>query len=259
MRIVIDIGNSEVTVGLSEQEAMRGHWRLTTTADRTPDEWALLLESIVIRAGHSPDEIHAACIASVNPGVTPAMVAAVRRGMTQQVGIVSATAALPLTLDVDEPWAVGADRIANALGALDQYGEDTIVIDLGTATTFDCVTSDRRFIGGSIMPGLRTSAEQLIRKAAQLTATELTPPARALGRSTREHIQGGVLFGTADAIDGMVDRIRREWPTAKVPIVVATGGLAALVAPLSRHAPIVDPDLTLHGLRVAADALALPG
>lgn len=259
MRIVIDIGNSEVTVGLSDRDTMRGHWRLTTTADRTPDEWALLLEAFVVRAGHSPDEINAACIASVAPGVTAAMTAAVRRGMTQRVGVVTPESDLPLFLDVDEPLAVGADRIANALGALDQHRVDAIVIDFGTATTFDCVTADRRFIGGSIMPGLQTSAEQLIRKAAKLTATELTAPSRAIGRTTREHIQAGVLFGAADAIDGMVDRIRREWPTEHVPQVIATGGLAGLVAPLSRTIAEVDPDLTLHGLRVAADALGLPG
>jgi type III pantothenate kinase len=259
MRIVIDIGNSEVTVGLTDGPALRGHWRLTTVAERTPDEWALALEAFVVRAGHSPDEIHAACIASVAPGVTTDMVAAVRRGMTNQVGVVTPDAGLPLVLDVDEPWAVGADRIANALGVLDQRGVDAVVIDLGTATTFDCVTADRRFIGGSIMPGLRTSAEQLVRRAAKLTATELVVPTRAIGRTTSEHIRGGVLFGTADAIDGMIDRIRAEWPGTAAPVVVATGGLASLIAPLSRTIDAVDPDLTLHGLRVAADALGLAG
>ena len=113
---------------------------------------------------------------------------------------------------MDEPFAVGADRIVNILGALDRYPGDSIVVDFGTATTFDCVTADRRFIGGSIMPGLRTSADQLVRKAAKLTATELRPPARAIGRTTEEHIQGGVLFGAADSVDGMIRRLRAEWP-----------------------------------------------
>jgi type III pantothenate kinase len=259
MRIVLDIGNSEVTVGLTDHDVLRGRWRLTTTAERTPDEWALALEAFALRAGHSPEEIHAACVASVAPSVTAAMVAAVRRGMTQRIGLVTPSSELPLVLDVDEPWAVGADRIANGLGALDQHPGDAIVIDLGTATTFDCITADRRFIGGSIMPGLRTSAEQLIRRAAKLTATELIAPTRAIGRRTDEHIRAGVLFGAADAIDGMVDRIRAEWPTEAVPTVIATGGLASLVAPLSRTVTVVDADLTLHGLRVAADALGLPG
>ncbi len=259
MRIVIDIGNTEVTVGIADHDVLRGRWRLTTTQERTPDEWALALEAFAVRAGHSPEEIHAACIASVAPAVTPAVIAAVRRGMTSRIGVISPEAELPLTLDVDEPWAVGADRIANCLGALDQHQGDAVVIDLGTATTFDCVTADRRFIGGSIMPGLRTSAEQLIRRAAKLTATELVAPARAIGRRTDEHLRAGILFGAADALDGMVERIRREWPDGGVPTVIATGGLAGLVAPLSRTVSVVDPDLTLHGLRVAADALGLPG
>src|SRR5690606_24401591 len=141
-------------------------------------------------------------------------------------GLVEATAALPVVLDVDEPLAVGPDRIANVLAALDRHPGGSIVVDFGTATTFDCVTADRRFIGGSIMPGLRTSAEQLVRKAAKLTATELVAPSRAIGRRTDEHIRGGVLFGSADAIDGMVRRMRAEWPGNVVPKVVATGGLS---------------------------------
>ena len=128
------------------------------------------------------------------------------------------------------------------------------MVDFGTATTFDCVTADGRFIGGSIMPGLRTSADQLTRKAAKLTATELRPPARAIGRNTEEHIRAGVMFGTADAIDGMVRRLKAEWPGGRVPRVVATGGLAVLVAPLSTSIETVDRDLTLYGLRARRPA-----
>lgn len=257
MLLTLDIGNTEVTVGLFAGNELRGHWRLTTAADRTPDEWGVALEAFLIRAGHSPAEVSAACVASVAPDVTQALVQAVRSSVTSTIGIVEPTAALPITLDVDEPLAVGADRIANVLAALALYPGDSIVVDFGTATTFDCVTADRRFIGGSIMPGLRTSAEQLVRRAAKLTATELVPPIRAIGRRTDEHIRGGVLFGAADAVDGMVRRIRAEWPTAGRPKVIATGGLAALLAPLTTSIEVVDPDLTLHGLRVAATSLGL--
>lgn len=257
MLLTLDIGNTEVTVGLFADGDLRGHWRLTTAADRTPDEWGVALEAFLLRAGHSPAEIRAACIASVSPGVTEALVQAVRASVTANIGIVEPSAVLPLTLDVDEPLSVGADRIANVLAALSLYPGDSIVVDFGTATTFDCVTADRRFIGGSIMPGLRTSAEQLVRRAAKLTATELVPPQRAIGRRTDEHIRGGVLFGAADAVDGMVRRIRAEWPNGTPPRVIATGGLAALIAPLTTSIEIVDPDLTLHGLRVAATALGL--
>jgi type III pantothenate kinase len=257
MLLALDIGNTEVTVGLFHGKELRGHWRMTTSAERTPDEWAVALEAFLVRAGHSPAEINAACIASVAPAVTQALMLAVGAAVTANVGLVEARAALPLRLDVDEPFAVGADRIANVLGALELYPGDSVVVDFGTATTFDCVTADRRFIGGSIMPGVRTSAEQLVRKAAKLTATELVPPAHAIGRRTDDHIRGGVLFGTADAVDGMIRRIRAEWPDGGVPRAIATGGLAALVTTLSTTIDIVDPDLTLHGLRVAAEALGL--
>ena len=259
MLLALDIGNTEVTVGLFGDRDLLGQWRLTTVADRTPDEWAMVLSACLRRTGHAPTDVTAACLASVAPGVTSAMVGAVRTCFTERVGLVEAEAKLPLVLDVDEPLAVGPDRIANVLAALDRHPGDSIVVDFGTATTFDCVTADRRFIGGSIMPGLRTSAEQLVRKAAKLTATELIAPERAIGRRTDEHIRGGVLFGTADAVDGMIRRIRSEWPTGARPVVIATGGLATLVAPLTTSVDLVEPDLTLHGILVAAGALGLLG
>jgi type III pantothenate kinase len=164
---------------------------------------------------------------------------------------------LPIRLDVDEPLTVGADRIINTLAAVTLYQVDTLVVDFGTATTFDCITADGRFIGGVIMPGLRTSADQLTRRAAKLPATELTPPERVIGRRTEECIRAGVLFGAADAVDGIVNRIRKEWPGGRRPKVVGTGGLASIVAPLTTTIESVDPDLTLHGLRIAAGHLAL--
>ncbi len=257
MLLALDIGNTEVTVGLFRAETLAGHWRLTTVHERTPDEWAIALEAFLARAGHSPAEIRTACVASVVPQVTQRVVEAVRSAITTRVGIIEPTSPLPVTLEVDEPLAVGADRLANVLGVLDRYPGDSIVVDFGTATTFDCVTADRRFIGGSIMPGIRTSADQLVRKAAKLVATELVPPARAIGRRTDENIQGGVLFGTADAVDGMIQRMRAEWPGDATPRTVATGGLAPMIASLAQHIDVVDADLTLHGLRVAAASLAL--
>ncbi len=259
MRLLIDIGNSEATVGLLDAGRIVGHWRITTRQERTPDEWAMTLLAFLHRAGHDPAGVRGACIASVAPAVTGVLADAVHDAITAHVAMVDPAAPLPLVLDVDEPLAVGADRIANALGALDRHPGDAIVIDLGTATTFDCVTADRRFIGGAIMPGLRTSADQLIQRAAKLAATELVAPTRAIGRTTSEHIRAGVLFGAADAIDGMVRRMQAEWPGAGTPSVIATGGLSPLVAPHAATVTLVDLDLTLHGLRVAADALGVPG
>jgi type III pantothenate kinase len=257
MLLVIDVGNTEVTAGLFRQDELVGRWRLMTSVERTPDEWALALDSFATRAGHSPAEFSACCVASVVPGVTEALLPALRLLMDGKLGVLDSRAALPLVLDVDEPLAVGADRIANMLGALALYPGDSIIVGFGTATTFNCVTADRRFIGGSIMPGLRTSADQLIRRAAKLTAIDLLPPTRAIGRTTDDNIRGGVLFGAADAADGMIRRIMAEWPSRVQPAVIATGGLAPLVAPLMSTRPTVNPDLTLHGLRIAAGALHL--
>lgn len=257
MLLALDIGNTEITLGLFRETTLRAHWRLTTVADRTPDEWAAALAAFLAHAGLSPNQIRAASLASVAPAVTQSVVEGVGT-ITGCVPVpVDARSPLPLVLDVDEPVSVGADRVVNALAAAERYRTDIIVVDFGTATTFDCVTQDARFIGGVIMPGLRTSADQLTRRAAKLPATELTPPARVIGRRTEDCIQAGVLFGTADAVDGIIRRIRAEWPGGGTPRAIATGGLAKLVAPLTSTIEDVDPDLTLRGLMLAAGHLGL--
>jgi type III pantothenate kinase len=255
MLLTLDVGNTEITVGLFRGDALSAHWRLTTNPDRTPDEWGGALGGFLLHAGHSPNEIRSAIIASVAPGTTQSLLEGVRAITGAPVYVVDASSVLPITLDVEEPLSVGADRIINTLAAVDRYHSDTVVVDFGTATTFDCITADARFIGGVIMPGLRTSADQLTRRAAKLPATELRAPERVIGRRTEECIRAGVLLGTADAVDGIVRRILREWPTGRVPKVVATGGLATTIVPLTSTIELVDPDLTLYGLRVAASHL----
>jgi type III pantothenate kinase len=256
MLLTLDIGNTEITVGLFQSNTLEAHWRLTTTPDRTPDEWAASIGGFLIQGGHSPNEVTAVCLASVAPTVTQSVVEGVTIA-TGRVGVpVQPDSPLPVTLDVDEPKTVGADRIVNVLAAVERFHADVIVVDFGTATTFDCITADARFLGGVIMPGLRTAADQLTRRAAKLPATELRAPARVIGRRTEECIQAGVLYGTADAVDGIVRRIRAEWPAGS-PRVVATGGLAPVVAPLTTSIEHTIPDLTLQGLRIAAGHLGL--
>jgi type III pantothenate kinase len=257
MLLALDIGNTEITVGLFHRDDLEGHWRLTTNPDRTPDEWGSAIGGFLVQSGHSPNEVRAVCLASVAPTVTQSIVEGMAR-ITGCTGVtVDARTPLPVTLDVDEPLSVGADRIVNVLAAVELFHADSVVVDFGTATTFDCVAADSRFLGGAIMPGLRTSADQLTRRAAKLPATELRAPERAIGRRTEECIQAGVLFGAADAVDGMVRRIAAEWPGNGRPRVVATGGLAPVVAPLSTTIELTDPDLTLRGLRIAAGHIGL--
>src|SRR5688572_31324001 len=257
MLLTLDIGNTEITLGLFQGETLEAHWRLTTNPDRTPDEWAAAIGGFLIQGGHSPNEVTAVCLASVAPTVTQSVVEGVAIA-TGRIGVaVEPGSRLPVILDVDEPMTVGADRIVNVLAAVERYHADVIVVDFGTATTFDCITADARFLGGVIMPGLRTAADQLTRRTAKLPATDLKAPSPVIGRRTEECIQAGVLFGTADAVDGIVRRIRAEWPAGSPPRVVATGGLAAVVAPLTTSIERTHPDLTLQGLRIAAGYLGL--
>jgi len=257
MLLAFDIGNTETTVGLFANDRLEAHWRLHSTPQRTPDEWAAAFTAHLTQAGHSTQEIRAAIVASVAPQVTQSLCDGIVGATTREPVRVDARSRLPIVLDVDEPLTVGADRIVNTLAAVQLFKKDTIVVDFGTATTFDCITADGRFIGGVIMPGLRTASDELVRKTAKLPATELTPPTHAIGRRTEDCIRAGVLWGAADAVDGMVRRIKAEWPSKTPPIVVGTGGLAGLVAPMCREIESVHPDLTLVGLRIAATALGL--
>ena len=252
MILVFDVGNTETTVGLFDGDLLVRHWRLTTDASRTPDELGLMISMLLQAATVQPAQVIGVAIGSVVPPVTGPLSEACEDWLDVQAIIVDA-AALPIRVDVDEPLTVGADRLINTLAASRMFGRDTIVVDLGTATTFDCITADGTFIGGVIAPGVRTSAETLFRRTSKLPATELIPPARVIGRRTEECIRAGVVFGAADSIDGIVRRIKGEWPTDAVPFVVATGGLAETLKPYCQELERVEPFLTLHGLRMAYD------
>jgi type III pantothenate kinase len=169
--------------------------------------------------------------------------------------IVDARAALPIQLHVDEPMTVGADRLINTLAASRLYARDAIVVDLGTATTFDCITAEGVFLGGAIAPGVATASETLTRRTSKLPATELSIPARAIGTRTEDCIRAGVMFGAADAIDGMVARIKTEWPRKQTPVVIATGGFAETMAVICKSFDRVEPHLTLQGLQIAHEIL----
>lgn len=257
MLLAIDIGNTEITLGLFGGDRLLAHWRLTTTPSRTPDEWAATLTSFLSHAGHSTHEVRSVVLASVAPGVTEGLAEGIERAAGVEPVHIGPDSPLPVTLDVDEPSSVGADRVVNTLAAVELYGRDTIVVDFGTATTFDCITGDGRFIGGVIAPGLRTAADNLTKRAAKLPATELRPPDHVIGRRTEDCIRAGVLFGAADAVDGIVRRIKAEWPTTSVPLVVATGGLAAKISALCQEIEQVEPNLTLLGLKSAARHMGL--
>lgn len=249
MILAIDAGNTETTLALFDGENVVDHWRLNTDQSRTSDELGLLLQSLL--SSVPGNSLTGVAIGSVVPLFTSPLVEACQRWLGLRALVVDATSALPITLDVLEPLSVGADRILNTLAASRLYQRDTIVVDLGTATTFDCITRGGVFIGGVISPGVRISAETLFRRTSKLPAPDLAAPASVIGKRTEDCIRAGVLFGAADAIDGIVRRIKGEWPGKENPLVVATGGLAQSIAPHCAEINKVEPLLTLRGLQIA--------
>jgi type III pantothenate kinase len=257
--LVFDVGNTELSIGLFNDTELRGHWRVMTDVARTADEFGVLIRSLLAAGQFAHDSVESVAIGSVVPRVTaPLSEACVRYFAVGEPLIVDAGAGLPITLDVDEPLTVGADRIINTLAASRLYEHDAVVVDMGTANTFDCITAAGVFIGGVIAPGVLTSAETLTRRTSKLPATELSVPARVIGRRTEECIRAGVLFGAADAIDGIVRRIKATWPGTQVPIVIATGGFADTMASLCTTFDRVEPHLTLQGLQIAHTLLRGP-
>jgi type III pantothenate kinase len=256
MIAVFDVGNSEITIGIFDGQVLISHWRLTTAAPRTADELAILIRSITGDATGASAGITGSAICSVVPAITPMLVEACEMCFERKPVIVDARAKLPVKLDVEEPFTVGADRIANTLAASRIHNRDAIVVDLGTATTYDCITADGTFLGGVIQPGVMISADTLFRRTAQLPATDIVPPKRVIARRTDECIRAGVLYGAVDSIDGIVRRIKKEWPNETQPLVLATGGMAAAIKPHSAELEMVDPFLTLKGIRIGYELLA---
>ena len=262
--LAIDIGNTEVTLGLFREETLVRSLRLSSETRRTADEAELILRQAfpelagreALGAGRSKAERGAkradgadrtmAVIGSVVPGQTPIFLEAARRIAGESALEVTTGTKAGIRIEYRDPDSVGADRIANAVAAFDRYGAPAIVVDFGTATTFDVLLKGRRYLGGVIAPGVLTGAEHLVRRAARLGAFELKPPARVVGQSTEESLRSGVFYGAVGEVDSIVRRISDEEKIR--PRVIATGGLAAAIAAHSETIQAVDPDLTLYGL-----------
>jgi len=243
--VAVDVGNSETTVGLFRGAEVAGFWRLTT-ARQTADEVTLTLRALLGTAHESNPEAGVLC--SVVPALTSAWTQALARIAGSAPVEVNATTARQLTIRYHDRASVGADRIANAIAVRALYGTPAIVVDLGTATTFDCVSKSGAYVGGIIAPGVGTSAEELFRRAARIPRVELRRPARALGRSTEESLQAGVLWGHAGQVDALVRRLALEMKGT--PSVIATGGWASTIAPECETVNRIDETLTLKGLRL---------
>jgi type III pantothenate kinase len=250
MLLVFDVGNTETVAGVFRGAELLEHYRIATLPERTVDELGLLIRSLIRETGLEPDDIDAATIASVVPPFTNVVSDMCERHLGAETFIVDASAPLPIRIDIDEPLAVGADRIVNTLAASRLYGRDTIAVDLGTATTFDCISGDGAFVGGVIAPGVVTGADTLVRRTAKLPRIDLDRPTAVIGRRTDTALRSGIFFGAVDAIDGIVRRIKREWQRPDA-LVVATGGLATVLGPHCQTVEKIEPFLTLFGLELA--------
>ncbi len=257
MILAVDVGNTETLLGLYSGSEVRRSWRISTQRHPTGDQMALTLGGLLSTEVEGPAAVVRAVIASVVPAIDRSWDEAF-----DQLGIpsrrIDASSPLPVTLDVDEPASVGADRIVNTMGSMCLYARNTIVVDLGTATTFDCITSDGVFLGGVIAPGPRAGIDRMHQYTSKLPSVEIRQPDRVIGRRTVTCLESGVFFSIVDSIDGIVSRILREWDPED-PLVVATGGLARVIAPHCRSVHKVDEYLTLHGLICADQHLEREG
>jgi type III pantothenate kinase len=247
--LVIDLGNTNLVIGVYRGEELVSSWRLATARERTADEYGILARQLVGDALHSA--LEGAIIASVVPPLNGAMTMMVQKYFGVDPLFVEPGVKTGVAILVDNPLEVGADRIVNCAAAHHEYGGPTVIVDFGTATTFDVVTANAEFVGGVIAPGLNISAEALFARAARLPRVDIKRPDRVIGTNTVVNMQSGIYFGYLGLVDGIIARIRREVPDLKH--VIATGGLATLFAEESEHIDAVDPELTLKGLKIIYD------
>jgi len=246
--LALDIGNSHIVAGVFNGEKLIHTWRIATDDLKTGDEYSIILRSLLEQNGCTVADIEGCVIGNVVPSLQEPFEQACAALFDLAPLSVHAGVDTGVGVRMDFPMEVGADRLANAAAALKLYRVPAIIIDFGTGTTFDVVSSDGAFIGGAIAPGIVVAAEALTSRAARLFRVELVVPPRAIGKNTAEAVQSGTMFGYIGLIEGVTRRIARE--LGDDPIVIATGGLARTVAVHSELVDVIDPDLTLHGLRL---------
>jgi type III pantothenate kinase len=246
--LVIEVGNTNTKIGVYDGARLVASWRLTTRREQTEDEYGVFIQTLLRTRGIQPAQIDGVAISNVVPPVQQTL-----ERMTEQYFDVAAFNVEPgadtgMPLAIDSPRELGPDRIVKSVAAIAMYGPPLIVIDLGTATTFDCVNARGEFIGGAISPGITTALDALVSRAARLYRVELVRPKEAIGRNTVTNIQSGVVYGYAGLVDGIVDRMKQEM--GEDTKVIATGGHATLIADVARSVQHVNEDLGLEGLRM---------
>ena len=247
MLLAVDVGNTNMVVGVWRGETLVESFRLKTDGERTSDEYGALLLTLLARAGIDAEEIGSVVISSVVPPLQATLVRLARDYFGRKPLFVGPGIRTGMPIRYDNPAEVGADRIVNSLAARELYGAPVVVVDFGTATTFDIVSAEGEYVGGIIAPGILISAEALFAHASRLYRVDVQPPDRLVGRNTATAMQAGIYFGYVGLVDGILERLLAEMPGLEQ--IVATGGQAELIAAGSKHIRRVEPLLTLIGLR----------
>src|SRR3954470_9373315 len=248
MLLAIDTGNTQTVIGLFDGAELADHWRIATVASRTSDELALMIQQFLGFHGFSfDDQVTGVAVCSGVPSVTAALRAMTTRYFGFEALVLEPGVKTGMPILYDNPKEVGPDRIADAVGAYDLYGGRTLVVDFGTATTFEAVSAKGEYLGGAIIPGIEISLDALFGRAAALRRVELVEPRNVIGKTTVESVQSGAVYGFCALVDGLVARFEQELGDCTV---VATGGLAGLITPFTDSIEHHEPWLTLHGLRL---------
>lgn len=248
MLIVIDIGNTNVVIGIYQNDTLMAHWRLSSLITRTRDEIWMILEHLLQSRSMPADQIRGGAISSVVPNLTHIFGQVLEDCLHLQPVVVSSELDLHLKIRYEDPRQVGADRICNAIAGIHYFGGPLVILDFGTATTFDVISAQNEYLGGIIAPGIELTATILHQRAARLPKVELQFPPNVIGRNTESSIQSGLMFGTVELINGLIARIEAELGTAVK--AVATGGLAKVISPYTHRIDRIEPFLTLDGLRL---------
>lgn len=257
MILVIDVGNTNIVLGLYEQRQLKYHWRISTNKASTVDEYGMLMHQLLAHQGIREAEIEGVMISSVVPPLMFTLEKLSRKYFKREPIVVGPGIKTGLNIKIENPREIGADRIVNAVAGIDLYGTPLIIVDFGTATTYCYIDEQGQYLGGLIAPGIGISAEALYQHAAKLPRIELTKPKQVVGKNTVASMQAGIVYGYAGQVDGIVERICQE--TGTKPKVIATGGLATMIANETKTIDEVDPFLTLHGLLLLYERNASEG
>jgi type III pantothenate kinase len=254
MLLVIDVGNTNTVMGIYKGDQLVRDWRIRTERNTTEDEYNVIVSSLFSSGGVTAQAVRQTVISSVVPPMVTILDSFCRKYLGHAPHWVNAKSYSKMPIRMPNPDEVGADRIVNAVGAYRKHGRSMIIIDFGTATTFDAISAKGEYLGGAISPGIMVAAEALVMKASKLPRVEIfKPPAGVIGKSTSDALKSGIIYGYAGLVDGMVSRMKAEMDGE--PMIIATGGLATLMGEVAASIEQIEPDLTLEGLRIIAGEL----